>query len=411
MDRRWLEIGTICVTACVLLVTRAEAITGPINVTALSAPCSSAIPDDWLDDRTQIQCAIDNFLPAAGGEIYIPAGNYWMGAPLVITNKNVMIRGEGQRITRLSWYTSNGNGIQFTSNTGPINHTLVVKGMSLLRATTAFGPNQGGAAITGSWRQPTFQGSWGGVSATITDLHIGTDPIGESPIDEADSNYWDYGVQLTNAVGARINAFNFHGWKMGAGVSAIQIGGKSIGVSINDGDMGRWVRGIEVKDTSEAVQIENVEGSEHYWAYMFTTTGKGHVLAHSHASFVNYRFVLVENSSEVAITDNLFFNIHGEGQAMIEIVNSPSNPGSGFRVRGNNLGSSSIATEGIILAGSISDSVISGNQTASMAHGIWLKPGVTGTLVVANRNRLSVINAILDQGSGNSVPAGDNPTI
>jgi hypothetical protein len=67
--RKWWEIGSLCVLACVALVSRAEAATGPINVTALPAPCTTnAIPNDWGDDGPSIQCAI-GLVPPEGGEI------------------------------------------------------------------------------------------------------------------------------------------------------------------------------------------------------------------------------------------------------------------------------------------------------------------------------------------------------
>lgn len=388
MERRWLRIGFMCVTAFAFLANRTEA-AGPINVTALPAPCTSAIPNDGVDDQPAIQCAINNILVASGGELFIPAGWYFLDNPVTITNKSVTFRGAGQRMTRLLWRTGTTNGIIFTSNSGPINHTFGVKSMSLNRYTGA-----GGTAIDASWRTPSWQGDWGGVSATIFDVYI----AGVSP-----GIYWNHGIRLTNAVGARIHTFNIHGEQgnyQSAGTNAIQIAGRSIGVSINDGDMGRWTYGINVIGQSEAVQVENVEGSEHLDAYRFSTTGKGHVLAHSHTS-VTTRAVLVENSSEVAITDNLFF-VNVSPYVGIEIKNI-SVPGTGFRIRGNDISSPLAGAEGIVLEGSITDSVIIGNKTAGMQRGIWLKPGVNTSLVTGNRNRGYSVTPILNQGSGNNV--------
>ena len=394
MDRRWLRIGVLCVAAFALLANRAEA-AGPINVTALPAPCTSAIPNDGGDDQPAIQCAINNILVASGGELFIPAGWYFLDSPVTITNKNVTLRGAGQRMTRLLWRAGTTNGIIFTSNSGSFNHTFGVKSMSLNRFTGA-----GGTAIDASWRTPSWQGDWGGVSATIFDVYI----AGVSS-----EIRWQHGIRLTNAVGARIHTFNIHGdqahYAIADDTNAIKIAGRSIGVSINDGDMGRWTYGINVTDQSEAVQVENVEGSEHQDAYRFSTTGKGHVLAHSHCS-VSLRAVLVENSSEVAITDNLFY-VNFPTYTGIEIKNLGA-AGTGFRIRGNDISTAFGTAHGIVLEGNITDSVIIGNKTAGMQRGIWLKPGVNNSLVTGNRNRAYAITPILDQGAGNNVVNNHN---
>jgi hypothetical protein len=395
MDRRCLEIMAIGVVTCVSLVARAEALTGPINVTALPAPCASAIPNDGVDDQPAIQCAINNILPASGGELFVPAGWYFLDSTVTITNKSVQFRGAGMRITRLMWRGGSNDGISFTSNSSPNNHTFAVKSLSLNRFTSA-----GGRAIFASWATPSWQGSFGGTSATIFDVFI-------SGI--ADGIRWDDAIVLNNAVGARISTFILHGdpiWGAGVG-TAIQILGRSIGVSINDGDMGRWTNGIYVAGQSEAVQIEDVEGSEHHYAFRFATTGKGHVVAHSHCSSVINAAVLVENSSDVAITDNLWYVNSPNGYVGIDIRN-PSVPGSGFRIRGNQMATASGTADGIVLSGMISDSVISGNNTAGMQRGIWLKPGVSNSIVVGNRNRQSP-NPVLDQGTNNLAPVADNP--
>lgn len=414
MDRRWLEIGSICLLTCASLVARAEAaVTGPINVTAIPGGppgfCASAIPNDGMDDQPAIQCAINNILPASGGELYFPAGYYFLHAPLTIQNKSVMILGAGQRISRLLWRGDNA-GIQFTSNGVPFNHTLGVKSLSLNRFTgTPAGPNgaggTAGSAISASWPTPTWQGSYGGVSATIFDVYIDS-------VDPETFN-WTNGISLTNAVGARISGFNIFGKYFGGGNAAIEIAGKSIGVSINDGDMGRFVHGILVTGQSEAVVVENIEGSEHYRAFKFSTTGKGHVVAHCHASVAFEDVVLVEDSADVAITDNVFF-LNGFGEpnpnpfTAIRIRNL-NVAGSGFRVRGNQvIYFSGAHPDGIVLEGTISDSVISGNVTYGLLHGIWLKPGVNNSILFGNRNSASP-NPILDQGTSNVVPLADNP--
>ena len=62
----------------------------------------------------------------------------------------------------------------------------------------------------------------------------------------------------------------------------IHINGKSIGVAINDGNMGRAKYGVYVSGSSENVRIEDIETSENAAGYYFDTTGKYHHISNVH---------------------------------------------------------------------------------------------------------------------------------
>jgi hypothetical protein len=59
----------------------------------------SANGGDAVDDTTAIQNAL-NAVPAAGGEVYVPAGTYYISAPLQIKSRTTL-RGDGYRASEL----------------------------------------------------------------------------------------------------------------------------------------------------------------------------------------------------------------------------------------------------------------------------------------------------------------------
>jgi hypothetical protein len=371
----WMSAGVCTLTMAWSTAAHAQ-VTGPINVTALPLPHAScpgavnAIPNDGASDNSAFACAL-NLLPASGGEIYVPAGKFNLGITLSVLNKPVAFRGEGQRITTILWDAvgASGNGIDFVSNSGPINHTLTVKSMSLLRKA-----GSGGAAIGGSWQTPTDYRTFGGTSATIFDVHISNENYGPeagTPI------HWLYGIRLTNAVGARIHVFNIHGW-VGLASAGILIDGKSIGVSINDGDLGRAIRGIWVSGSSESVRVENVETSENTWGYLFDTTGKYHVISNTHAGAIYGHAVAFYNNSDGTITDNLFYGLGGTIGIYIE---NPGVAGTGFEIRGNQV---SFFQDGITLNGAISDSRVTNNTISVTRYAVHLLGTVTTSAIITN---------------------------
>ena len=139
--RRWVSVGVCTLTMAWSTAADAQ-YTGAINVMALPLPhpscpnvTTSADGGDAVLDTPAFLCAID-LVPASGGTVYIPAGKYLLDDTLVIRNKAITFLGEGQRISTLVWQATDasGNGIDFDSNTGSLNHTLNVKRLSLLRS-------------------------------------------------------------------------------------------------------------------------------------------------------------------------------------------------------------------------------------------------------------------------------------
>lgn len=104
-----------------------------------------------IDVTSAIQAAIDA-LPAAGGALYFPAGLYLLTASLTITNKTVVIHGDGMNATILKW-TGAGmagqNGINF-SHTSQV--PFVIRGVSLVAVPNAASPSTlAGVAVNVSY--------------------------------------------------------------------------------------------------------------------------------------------------------------------------------------------------------------------------------------------------------------------
>jgi hypothetical protein len=375
--------GVVCASIAGVGMRPAEAqYMGTLNVTNLPSPCSSANGADEVDDQAAVQCAIDNLIPAGGGELYFPAGRYRFNTSINVFNKNISLRGAGQRTTRLAWYTGNTSGILFISNTGTVNHTLNVQSLSVLRMGGA-----GGVGINASWQTPANYTSLGATSATIDDVHVSYET------GTPNTSYWQFGVYLYSALNARISNFNMQmDWQNGTytASSAISIGGYSKGVVINDGHMGRTFYGVAVGGTSERVRIENVETSENVIGYLIDSTGGGNVIANCHAGVLP-NGISVVNSPDPVIMDNLLFS----SNTGIVVSSTPR-----AQIRGNQITAPLV---GIRLEGTMSNAVVVGNQTncPSGNTAIILQPGVSDSLVVANDPFAFQPCAITDNGTNN----------
>ena len=102
-------------------------------------------------------------LPSAGGELYIPAGDYWLQSAIVISGKALAIRGAGRGQTRIHLQH---NGVGFDIAPGSILSKVVVSGMSLY-AESASGQTAAGIRVT----YPSAT-SFGYVSTVIHEIEL-----------------------------------------------------------------------------------------------------------------------------------------------------------------------------------------------------------------------------------------------
>ena len=79
----------------------------------------------------------------SGGEIFIPAGDYWFSASLLFNGKAVMIRGAGKGQTRLHFQH---NGVAFDFAPGTVFNRVLVRDLSMYAESSA-GPTYAGIRV------------------------------------------------------------------------------------------------------------------------------------------------------------------------------------------------------------------------------------------------------------------------
>jgi hypothetical protein len=152
-------------------------------------------------------------LPNAGGEIFIPAGDYQLASSLVWAGKPLTIRGAGKAITRLHLQHT---GIGFDiSQTVPTNRVV-------LRDFSAYAENTGGQ--TAAVARLTFpqEISFGYVSGFITDIECFGYPnpsSGASPFPQT----FLRGFVLNNCWSVQVNNISFFGPPATAGATSTAV--------------------------------------------------------------------------------------------------------------------------------------------------------------------------------------------
>ncbi len=102
-------------------------------------------------------------LPASGGDLFIPAGDYWLSGSLAITGKVVAIRGAGRGLTRLHLQHT---GVGFDISPGNVLSKVIIEKFSLFAESQA-GQTAAGIRIT---YPPTA--SLGYVSSSIQEIEF-----------------------------------------------------------------------------------------------------------------------------------------------------------------------------------------------------------------------------------------------
>jgi hypothetical protein len=112
-------------------------------------------------DCTAAFNAAFTILPASGGEIFVPAGDYWFGSSLVLAGKPVALRGAGKGQTRLH-FQHTGVGLDFAP--GTVLNKVILREMSLYAESTA---GQTAAAVRITYPSAN---SFGYVCASIDEI-------------------------------------------------------------------------------------------------------------------------------------------------------------------------------------------------------------------------------------------------
>lgn len=396
----WRQARRLASAAALLLAFGASAqAQAPFNVKTYGANGT-----DSGDDTTAFLAAIAA-VPATGGEVYIPAGRYLLSQTLSVSGKSIAFRGEGQGNSKLVWYAG-VDGISFASALRPrrtAQDTLTVTSLSLLRSA-----GSGGAAITATWpvqgddpaTSPTVEvGMWhgngGAVTTTIHDVHIGAEPWPNANV------YWWFGIQLFNATVAKISVFNIQGPAHNGGVAAIQIdgtpvlpgypapvpdpnpNGKSIALYIRDGSINRYVRGVEVKNFSEGLHLNNVNVRESSWGLWYLNRSGGTIISNCYFQS-RVRGILIEQGGGLTISHNTIHQFLDSDFMGIEVSNSfaqlignlVDSPAGGGQPR-----------RGIVLIGTgtgTASGMLQGNTVHNMHTGVWLAAGSINAMVIGN---------------------------
>jgi hypothetical protein len=114
-------------------------------------------------DCTAAFIAAFNQLGSAGGEIFIPGGDFWFSTPLVFTGKPVALRGLGRGQTKLH-FQHTGIGFDFVPTS--LFNKIVVHGISFIAESMT---GQTGAAIRITYPATS---SFGYISASIDEIEI-----------------------------------------------------------------------------------------------------------------------------------------------------------------------------------------------------------------------------------------------
>ena len=147
-------LGTVMVAPGAAVRTVGARALDTVNVLDFGASLTGA-------DSTAAFNAAYGALPASGGEIFIPAGDYQLQSPLVWAGKPMALRGAGKGVTRLHFHHT---GIGFDiSQTNPLNR-------SVLKDFSAFAENASGQTAAVARLTYPAEISFGYVSAHISDI-------------------------------------------------------------------------------------------------------------------------------------------------------------------------------------------------------------------------------------------------
>jgi hypothetical protein len=346
--------------------------TGPFNVRSYGA--SGAL--NCAADTTGFLNALAA-IPASGGEVYVPAGNYCLNQSLLVSGKSIAFRGEGKKLSNIRW-DAGANGIEYYAANS--SQSLTVKSLSLIA-------NNGisGTAIYGSWPA-------GAVTSTlsITDVAI-------SHYSPVTWNSWSYGVRVANASNAVITDFDISGPSGYSGnQAAVRLEGQTLNANVAHGSVLFYKDGVQMVGTSEGLHADDLDLVGVLRGIVMDTQSSlpGTSISNCHIAAVD-KGIYLWRRGDVAISGNLLYTTVASSNYMgIHAVHSDS-----LRITGNYIVRTSPTGNynGIVIDGTSPRLVISNNITEGMDTGIWIVgPGITQSVITSNINRLFVYNAILD---------------
>jgi len=172
---------------------------------------------DGSDCTAAFNAAFDE-IPASGGDLFIPAGDYHFMSPLVWGSKPLTMRGAGKGQTRLHLQHT-GIGFDF-DQTSPLNRVV-------LRDFSAFAESSAGQ--TAAVARITFpqQTSFGYISAFVSDIECFGYPNGNNGLPPFPQTFLR-GIVLNNCWSTQVNNVSWFGPPAAAGATnsaAIEVNG------------------------------------------------------------------------------------------------------------------------------------------------------------------------------------------
>jgi hypothetical protein len=169
-------------------------------------------------DCTAAFNAAFNAIPASGGDLFIPAGDYHLMSPLVWGSKPLTMRGAGKGQTRLHLQHT-GIGFDF-AQTNPLNRVI-------LRDFSAFAESTAGQTAAVAKISFPQQASFGYVSAFISDIECFGYPGGGNGVPPFPQTFLR-GIVLNNCWSTQVNNISWFGPPAAAGATnsaAIELNG------------------------------------------------------------------------------------------------------------------------------------------------------------------------------------------
>lgn len=344
-----------------------------------------AVGNGTTNDAAAINSALAA-IPTRGGVLYFPPGEYAIGAPIALPNKNIFIRGDGMSASVLKW-TSVSGGLTYAPTLQ--DRELALADIAL--TTTAMGS---GTAITAQWPEVV-----GAVHRTINIQNV--------EIRGSDFNRsWSVGLRLVGARTAKIDNLTVLGQPssvaaMATGVSITSSGGAAdiylnnpviifadtaIRVEGGSAGVGNGPEGVYINQGSLVNVNTGVRG----------VTGHGEPLLFVRGVHINsFGVGIISNFIQAIYSDNLLYQQANSNGLIV------TGAATEVLIR-NNVFMSWGGSNGVVIEGAARRVSITGNHFNNHQTAIWLQSGSSEHYVAQNVFS-AASTRVLNQGTGNTV--------
>lgn len=343
---------------------------------------------DALDDTTAIQNAISD-ASSNGGQVYIPAGTYYVYTTLfnhTTNRKSFSIVGDGPNATKVILTGSGVNLLQCDFLSDAANLTI-----SDLTFSNNITSGYIGAALSVSY--PNLSSPVTNPGLLATRFHINT---------ESGSLGWGAGVMLQYAWNSKFADCHFSNVE-GQGVG-IWMYHQCINVTMANCSFSYWSTGFGASDYIEGLFVSSAIMVDVNVGFSFSGGATAFELTNSHIDARGSACKAIYSNSRIwlsSIKGNMFLN---------GFSTAGGSDGNAYAIYGY-FGQSVIEgnsvtcynrTNGMVLLGNSTTTNVSNNIVDAVngsLNGIWVQTGATNIKLIGN-GFSGTTNKILDQGSG-----------